>query len=117
MGLRADFTHERPGMRSREQVVDELLVLGAQARQVEAFEHLAARWHPRLLRHAWRLTGDLEGAQEAVQEAWMGVARGLWRLKDPASFGPWALRIVSRRCADKSRLYHARERMRAVLEA
>jgi DNA-directed RNA polymerase specialized sigma24 family protein len=87
-------------MRSREQVVDELLVLGAQARQVEAFDRLAARWHPRLLRHAWRLTGDPEGAQEAVQEAWMAVARGLWRLKDPGCFGPWALRIVSRRCAD-----------------
>ncbi len=87
-------------MRSREQVVDELLVLGAQARQVEAFERLAARWHPRLLRHASRLTGDREGAQEAVQEAWVAVARGLWRLKDPACFGPWALRIVSRRCAD-----------------
>lgn len=87
-------------MRSRERVVDEMLVLAAQARQVEAFEHLAARWHPRLLRHAWRLTGDPEGAQEAVQEAWMAVARGLWRLKDPGCFGPWALRIVSRRCAD-----------------
>lgn len=87
-------------MRSRERVIDEMLVLAAQARQVEAFERLAARWHPRLLRHAWRLTGDLEGAHEASQDAWIAVARGLWRLKDPACFGPWALRIVSRRCAD-----------------
>jgi len=87
-------------MRSREQVVDEMLVLAAQARQVEAFERLAARWHPRLLRHARRLTGDLEGAREAVQEAWLAIARGLRRLQDPARFGAWALRITGRRCAD-----------------
>jgi len=98
-------------MRSRERVIDEMLVLAAQARQVEAFEHLAERWHPRLLRHAWRLTGDREGAQEAAQEAWMAVARGLLRLKDPACFGPWALRIVSRRCADWiKRGRHSRQR-------
>jgi len=87
-------------MRSRERVVDEMLVLAAQARQVEAFERLAVRWHPRLVRHARRLTGDAEGAQEAVQDAWIAVARGLCRLKDPARFGPWALRIVTRRSAD-----------------
>lgn len=87
-------------MRSRERAVDEMLVLAAQARQVEAFEHLAARWHPRLLRHAWRLTRDPEGAQEVVQEAWVGIARGLSRLRDPAGFGSWALRITACRCAD-----------------
>ncbi|KAA0219292.1 MAG: sigma-70 family RNA polymerase sigma factor [Planctomycetota bacterium] len=87
-------------MRSREQVVAELLVLAAQAGDVDAFERLAVRWHPRLLQHAKRLTGDSEGAQEAVQEAWVAVARGLGQLKDPARFGPWAFRITSRRCAD-----------------
>jgi hypothetical protein len=30
-------------------------VLAAQAGDVSAFEHLAERWHPRLLRHARRL--------------------------------------------------------------
>jgi RNA polymerase sigma-70 factor (ECF subfamily) len=87
-------------MRSRERVVDEMLVLAAQARCSEAFEQLAERWHPRLLRHARRLTGDAEGAREAVQEAWVGIARGLRGLGDPASFAPWALQITSRRCAD-----------------
>jgi len=87
-------------MRARERIIDEMLVLAAQAGQIEAFEVLAQRWHPRLLRLAWRLTGDREGAHEAVQDAWVSVARGLWRLGDPASFGPWALRIASRRSAD-----------------
>lgn len=87
-------------MRTRERVVDELLVLAAQARGVRAFERLAARWHPRLLRHARHLTGDADGAQEVVQEAWVAIARGLGRLRDPAAFGAWALRITGRRSAD-----------------
>lgn len=87
-------------MRSREQVVDDMLVLAAQAGAVEAFDLLARRWHPRLLRHAWHLTEDDDGAREAVQEAWLAVVRGLSRLHDPACFGAWALRITSRRCAD-----------------
>ncbi|MEW5983616.1 MAG: RNA polymerase sigma factor [Acidobacteriota bacterium] len=87
-------------MRTRAQIVDEYLVLGAQRGQVGAFERLAERWHPRLLRHARRLTGDAEGAQDAVQDTWLAIARGLIRLEDPARFGAWALRITSRRCAD-----------------
>jgi len=87
-------------MRSRSQVADEWLVLAAQAGEVDAFERLAERWHPRLLRHARRLTLDAEGADEAVQDAWVAVARGLRKLSDPARFGPWALRITGRRCAD-----------------
>jgi RNA polymerase sigma-70 factor (ECF subfamily) len=100
-------------MRSREKVVDEMLVLAAQAGQVEAFERLAVRWHPRLLRHARRLTGDAEGAREAVQEAWLAVARGLRRLDDPARFASWVFRIVGRRCFDWI-AGRSRERRRAA---
>ena len=100
-------------MRSREQIVDEMLVLAAQGGNHEAFERLATRWNPRLLRHARRLTGDSEGAQEATQESWLAIARGLRRLNDPASFPAWALRITTRRCSDwiarrrRSRSRHA----------
>jgi RNA polymerase sigma-70 factor (ECF subfamily) len=87
-------------MRSREQVVDEMLVLAAQAGNTEAFERLAVRWNPRLYRHAYRMTHDAEGAREAVQDAWVSIARGLRRVRDPARFGSWALRITGRRCAD-----------------
>lgn len=50
-------------MRTRERVVDETLVLAAQAGRAEAFERPAVRWYPRLARHARRLTGDAEGAR------------------------------------------------------
>jgi RNA polymerase sigma-70 factor (ECF subfamily) len=87
-------------MRTPEQAFEELLVLGAQTGRVEAFERLAVLWHPRLLRHARRLTGDAEAALDAVQNAWVSIARGLAGLQDPACFGSWALRITTRRCAD-----------------
>ena len=87
-------------MRTRERIVDEILVLAAQAGQFEAFEDLARRWHPRLLRHATRLTDDAEAAREVTQEAWVAIARNLQRLHDPTSFAAWALRITGRRAAD-----------------
>jgi RNA polymerase sigma-70 factor (ECF subfamily) len=104
-------------MRSREQVVDEMLVLAAQTGRDEAFELLAKRWHPRLLRHASRLTGDADGAREAAQEAWLSIVRGLGRLHDPACFGAWALRITGRRCADwVGRRQRTRRRRSALAE-
>ncbi|MCU0256932.1 MAG: hypothetical protein MUF60_09310, partial [Vicinamibacterales bacterium] len=87
-------------MRSPDEVADDLLVLDAQAGDVAAFERLAARWHPRLLRYAARLTGDADGAREVTQETWLAVVKGLRRLRDPASFAAWALRVTSRRSAD-----------------
>ena len=80
-------------------LLDEYLVVSAQAGDRRAFADLARRWHPRLLSHAWRLTGDVELARDAVQSGWIEIARGLRRLRDPAAFPAWAYRIVSRRCA------------------
>ena len=56
---------------------------------------------PRLLRHASRLLGDIDHAQDAVQDAWVNAARGLRRLEDPARFPAWMFALVSRRCADR----------------
>jgi RNA polymerase sigma-70 factor (ECF subfamily) len=77
------------------------MALAAQARRAEAFEQLAVRRHPGLPRHARHLTGDAEEAREAVQEAWVGMARGPLRLRAPAGFGAWAPRITTSRCADR----------------
>jgi len=95
----ADFT----AVETTDRILDEYLVLASQGGDAEAFAHLVRRWQPRLLRHARRLAGDPETARDAVQEAWLAIARGLARLDDPARFPPWALRIVGRRCADLAR--------------
>ena len=73
------------------------LVLGGDRR---AGGRLAARWQPRLLRTARRLTGDPDMAVQAAQESWLAIWRGLESLRDPARFGPWAFGILRHKCAD-----------------
>jgi RNA polymerase sigma-70 factor (ECF subfamily) len=60
---------------------------------------LVRRWHRRLVAHAWRLSGERETAEDAVQDAWTDIMRGLARLRDPDAFPFWAYRIVTRKCA------------------
>ena len=88
-------------MRDSGRIFDELLVLHIQSGDRRALERLAARWQPRLLRSARRLTGDDELAREAVQESWLGISRGIGRLRDPARFPGWAFAILRRRCAER----------------
>ncbi|MBB5014878.1 sigma-70 family RNA polymerase sigma factor [Rehaibacterium terrae] len=95
-------------------IYDEYLAAAARAGDRAAWERLVARWHPRLLRHAWRLTGDGEQARDRVQEAWMEILRGLRRLDDVAAFPAWAFRIVTRRC---QRAYRHAEREREGIDA
>ncbi|MEO0467246.1 MAG: RNA polymerase sigma factor [Pseudomonadota bacterium] len=82
-------------------VFDELLVLHVQSGDRRALERLAARWQPRLLATARRLTGEADAAREVVQETWAGIVRGLPRLSDPAKFPAWAFGILRRKCADQ----------------
>ncbi|MBI1407888.1 MAG: sigma-70 family RNA polymerase sigma factor [Caulobacter sp.] len=86
--------------RDPEQVLDEYLVVLAQTGSALAFSRLVVRWTPRLRRHAARLLARPDGAEDAVQDAWLAIARNLRRLRDPARFPAWALAITSRRCID-----------------
>ncbi|MCH6482765.1 sigma-70 family RNA polymerase sigma factor [Pseudoxanthomonas sp. LH2527] len=85
--------------RDTERILDEYLAAAARTGDRVAWERLVARWQPRLLRHAWRLTGHPDLARDMVQEAWVEIVRGLRRLDDIAAFPAWAFRIVTRRCA------------------
>ncbi len=95
-------------MSQHDRLNDELLVLRCQEGDAEAFELLVGRWQRRLWRHAWRLTGDESAAWDALQEAWIGISRGIGRLADAAAFPAWAYQIVSNKCRDSVR----RERRR-----
>lgn len=90
-------------VRGTEQVLDEILVLLAQDGDTDALERLAARWRPKHYAHARRVLGAEDGAADAVQEAWLGILKGLRRLHDPARFAAWSYAIVSRRCYDTLR--------------
>jgi RNA polymerase sigma-70 factor (ECF subfamily) len=83
-----------------EQLVDELLVMDAQSGRVRAMEMLVSRWQKRLWRYSCRLTGDGEAAWDVTQEAWLGIVRGIRRLRDPARFRSWAFRIATNKAND-----------------
>lgn len=84
--------------RASERIYDEYLVAAAVTGDRAALSRLVARWHPRLVRHAWRLLGDADRAKDMAQEAWVEILRGLARLDDVAAFPAWAYRIATRRC-------------------
>jgi RNA polymerase sigma-70 factor (ECF subfamily) len=83
-----------------DQVLAQLLVLRCQDGDAGALDELVRRWHARLLRHAWHLTGRADAAADVTQESWIAIVRGVGRLHDPAVFRAWAYRIVTHKCAD-----------------
>ena len=87
--------------KATERTFDAYLVASVKAGDRSAFAQLAKRWHGKLLAHAWRLTGDADEAQDAVQQGWAEIAAGIGRLRDERAFPAWAYRIVSRAVAKK----------------
>jgi RNA polymerase sigma-70 factor (ECF subfamily) len=94
-----------------DRVLDQYLVSLSQAGSRDAFERLARRWTPRLLRFATRKVGQTELAGDIVQETWIGAIRGFKTLADPSSFPAWIYGIAHRRCIDAIR---ARQRWRKL---
>lgn len=86
-----------------EQIEDEVLVLKCQGGDADAFDALVRRWHQRLWRHAFRLTGNAEAAGDVVQETWAGVMRGLGALRIPSTFPGWVYRIATNKSRDWQR--------------
>lgn len=78
----------------------EYLVLSSQKGDSEALSKLIDYWQPRLLKHAWYLTGDREAAKDMVQEAWIAAMKSFRNLQDSSRFRSWIYKIVTHKCAD-----------------
>ncbi|MGH2968220.1 MAG: RNA polymerase sigma factor [Solirubrobacteraceae bacterium] len=59
-----------------------------------AFESLVTSWHGTMLAVAQTHVRTRAVAEEVVQEAWLGVIRGLDRFEGRSSLKTWVLRIV-----------------------
>ena len=90
------------------EAIDEYLVVECQLGNSDAFNALVRRWQGQFVLRAQTFTRDREAALEVAQESWLGIIRGLRRLRDPGQFRSWAMRIV----ANKSRDWIRRERAR-----
>jgi RNA polymerase sigma-70 factor (ECF subfamily) len=74
-----------------------LLVLRGQARDEAAFAELADRYGPRLRYYLRTLLEDHHAAEDALQDVWLDVFRGLPRLNDVGAFPAWLYRIARAR--------------------
>lgn len=101
--------------RSTARIFDEYLAASARAGDRSDFNRLAERWQPKLLGHAYRLTGNPDLARDVVQDAWADIVKGLPGLKDAAVFPSWAYRIVTRRAADAIRQAQRRRRTKTAV--
>ncbi len=98
-------------------IFDEYLVASARAGDRAALARLVSNWQPKLLAHAYRLTGDPEQARDVAQDGWADIIKGLPRLKDTKVFPAWAYRIVTRRAADNIRRNMRKRRTEAAYAA
>lgn len=84
-----------------DRVYEEWLITRVYCGDKAAFDQLARRWQPRLMRTARRILGESQMAPDVVQECWLAICRGVYRLKDPAKFPVWAYRILHNKCMDR----------------
>jgi RNA polymerase sigma-70 factor, ECF subfamily len=73
---------------------DAELVARLRAGDERAFEELVARNHRTMLAVAQRYVGSRAVAEEVVQEAWLGVLRGIDRFEGRSALRTWILRIL-----------------------
>ncbi|MFN4290987.1 MAG: RNA polymerase sigma factor [Permianibacter sp.] len=68
--------------------------VGGQQGNEAAFNYLFRHYFAPLRRFAYQLGADADSAQDAVQEAWIGIAKSLHRLQDVRAFRSWIFRAV-----------------------
>jgi len=103
-------------MRSPDPDVDMEAVARFQHGDEDAFGELAARWEDELLRLAYRLTGDVDAAQDVRQMALLKIHQGLPGFDGRSRPFTWAYRVVLNLCRDRLRRTQARERAMERLE-
>lgn len=76
---------------------DEVIVARLRARDEAMFAALLDAWSPGMLRVARGYVADDHTAQDVVQEAWLGVLRGIGSFEGRSSLRTWTYRILVNR--------------------
>lgn len=77
-----------------DQLYERILVHRCQGGDQGAFEELIVRYTPRLRYFLRKLLGDLQGAEDVLQDVWLDAFRAMSRLLDPGTFPAWIYRIA-----------------------
>lgn len=86
-----------PQLRERS---DAELVEGSIQGSDGAFGELVRRYQDLLYRHAERMTGRPDEAEDVVQASFIKAHRGLATCRDPGKVGAWMFRICANACKD-----------------
>jgi RNA polymerase sigma-70 factor (ECF subfamily) len=73
---------------------DAALLVALRAGDEAAFAELVDRWSPAMLRIARAYVATAQSAEDAVQDAWLGVVRGLPRFEGRSSLRTWVFSIL-----------------------
>ncbi len=87
-------------MKTKSQLLDELLVLQARRGDKEALEQLVMKWHKKLIYQSQFRTKNHEQSEDIVQDVWQWVIGNHHKLHDISNFGSWIRTIVDRRSID-----------------
>jgi RNA polymerase sigma-70 factor, ECF subfamily len=92
---------ERPADAARAE--DSFLAESCRSGSVEAYEHLYATQSARMKSVAMNLLGNRQDAEDAVQETFLKIHRGIRYFKGQSAFSTWTYRILINSCYDLRR--------------
>ncbi len=95
---------------------DDELVAAAQAGDQRALDALLRRHYDRLHAVCRRIAGATRDADDATQEAMIGIVRGLPRFDRRARFSTWAYRIATNAALDELRRRKRRPTLHTVTD-
>jgi RNA polymerase sigma factor (sigma-70 family) len=96
---------------------DRTLAQAALRGERRAFDRLVERYLERTLRICLRLVGNVDDAEDAVQETFARAHARLSSFAGKSTFGTWITSIALRLCADVERARRSRRRRHADLGA
>jgi RNA polymerase sigma-70 factor (ECF subfamily) len=103
----------RSASRLRDVEADTSLVDRLREGDEAAFVTLVGRYHQPMVRLARSMVSSEAVAEEAVQDTWLGVVRGIERFEGRSSFKTWLFRIL----VNRARTAGAREERLAPLDS
>lgn len=86
---------EEPGLATEGPGLDGAMVERLRAGDESAFRELVRRHHTAMVRFAETFVPSRAVAEEVVQEAWLGVVKGIDRFEGRAALSTWIFRIVA----------------------
>lgn len=79
------------------------LIARLQARDEAAFEELIRQYEKKVYSLCVRMCGNAEDAEEAAQDAFLALWRGIDRFRQESSLSTWIYRLASNACIDLMR--------------